>query len=288
MADTDFLLTNIDWSKITHAYGAASDTPTHLRNLKSSRCSKTALEKLFSSINHQGDHSEAGLHSAPYLLSLIDDPKLPNLAIVLNLILGVAVGNPDDFLLLGEKIGDNLKQCQEYTKQQSSRRWKLPNQCHKGVRVGVPKFLKLLDHTDKHVSWQSAYNASWFPNAGPTSIPEIEKRFEQHKKSPEHFANYLLPLGLLQWHCNKKRGNYKSIVEHIGNSNKLIRYAAAIYCSWFRIDYDVERVLRDIAIDEDFDGCRDNPHRIVFCCGNIMQYAEQLLKRQSASSDNRG
>lgn len=288
MAETDRLLENVDWSTITHAYGAASDTPAHLRDLKSSRKSKAALGELFSSINHQGDHSEAGLCSAPYLLELIGDHKLPNLAIVLDLILGIAVGNPDDFLLMGEKIGDNLKRCREHAKQNSYRGWKLPNQCHQAVRAGIPKFVNLLEHTNKNVSWQSAFNLSWFPHAGSTAIAEISQRFEQHKKSPEHFANYLLPLGLLQWHCNKKRGNSKSVAEYLGHSNKLIRYSSAIYCSWFRIGDDIVNVLRDIATDQDFDGCRDNPYQIVFCCGNLMQYAEELLERQSASSKNRG
>lgn len=62
----------IPWHTLSHAYGAATDTPQHLRNLTNPDpvVSKQAHSALSMSIVHQGWVSEAAIAAFPYLLRL--------------------------------------------------------------------------------------------------------------------------------------------------------------------------------------------------------------------------
>ena len=66
-------LNKIDWSKLTHAYGEASDVPALLRQLASSEVDEReqALHELYGNIWHQGTVYEASARAVPFLIQLL-------------------------------------------------------------------------------------------------------------------------------------------------------------------------------------------------------------------------
>jgi hypothetical protein len=72
-------LDQIDWAKLKHAHGEASDIPDYLRDLLSDDADirQEALEELWSSLIHQGTVYEATRYAVPFLLELIQDSEFP-------------------------------------------------------------------------------------------------------------------------------------------------------------------------------------------------------------------
>ncbi len=69
----------IDWSKLHHAYGDASDVPGQIRALVSPLPEEraAAYESLFGNIHHQGTVYEASSHALPFLIELLEDEAIP-------------------------------------------------------------------------------------------------------------------------------------------------------------------------------------------------------------------
>lgn len=282
MPELELLLQSVPWELVEHAYGVATDTPQLLRNLRDRRRSKVALDKLFSSINHQGGQYEAGIDVCPILLELINDPRLPNLHRVLDLILGIAVGFPAEVLCSGDDITSTLRL--PYSKNAASRaqleQWQIEKKCYAAARCGIEQFVRLLDHASKCVAWQAAYNLAWFPRDASRTLEPLRHKCDSAKAgTAEDFANYVLPMGLLEWHAGRKRGSRRIICKYLSSSERLVRYAAAIYCGWFGPDDEVQHVLEELSTDEDFDSCVRAENIVLFCDGNLMWYAECFLER---------
>src|SRR6516162_19752 len=96
-------LDRVDWASLTHAYGPASDTLDHIRQLASSRASqrKAARGALYSTIFHQGTRYAATAPAVPFLFELLDDPGTPERGEIIRLLVHLAVGYPERFLPLG-------------------------------------------------------------------------------------------------------------------------------------------------------------------------------------------
>ena len=284
MSVLDQLLDSVDWGRVTHGYGAATDTPLLLAALLNSDHSAEALDKLFDSINHQGSQSEAGLFACPYLLELIKDTRLPNLQRILDLILGIAVGLPDDYLLSGEKITSSFRLPCPKSK---ASRWQLSERrlrrmCYAAARLGIGQFIALLDHRDSRVAWQAAYTLAWFPGDSSRVLPNLRRKLEDARSgSPKDFANFLLPTGLLEWQSGRKRVSEKNVREYLASCDRLTRYAAAVYLGWFCVDDEVRRVLSELSHDQEFDSRRRDENVVVFNNGDLADYAERLLDRVS-------
>jgi hypothetical protein len=88
-------LDSIAWSKLSHAYGKASDTPAHLRNLTSTRQSKRehARDALWSSINHQGSVYDATAAAVPFLVELATSTDIAERHEILQLLTEIARGS---------------------------------------------------------------------------------------------------------------------------------------------------------------------------------------------------
>src|SRR5204862_595687 len=77
----------IPWASIHHAYGPATDTPTHLLALLSEEPEEreAALEHLWASICHQGSIYEASAVAAVFLIQILtqvpDEQKPPLLGL---------------------------------------------------------------------------------------------------------------------------------------------------------------------------------------------------------------
>jgi hypothetical protein len=80
-----------DWGAVEHAYGPASDVPDMLEALVSPDADArgSALEDLFSSINHQGSVYPASALAVPFLCELALSENLPDRAYLLRLLAGI-------------------------------------------------------------------------------------------------------------------------------------------------------------------------------------------------------
>jgi hypothetical protein len=87
-------LDRIDWSQLSHAYGAATDVPELIHRLMdgSSEVRETALADLFSTIWHQGTVYDATSYAVPFLIELVTDTTLPDRSHVLYLLHAIAEG----------------------------------------------------------------------------------------------------------------------------------------------------------------------------------------------------
>lgn len=70
-------LDEVQWAKLTHAYGEASDVPAQLRALASSDDERRAhaLHELFGNVFHQGTRYPASAHVVPFLLEMLQAPE---------------------------------------------------------------------------------------------------------------------------------------------------------------------------------------------------------------------
>lgn len=84
----------IDWSKLTHAYGPATDVPDMLRALASADRKEryAALHAAYGNIFHQGTRYPATPHAIPFLIELAADPDAHDLGEVLTLLTHCVAG----------------------------------------------------------------------------------------------------------------------------------------------------------------------------------------------------
>jgi hypothetical protein len=88
-------LDQVPWDQLEHAYGAASDVPTHIRALASpdSNVRYQAYDQLWSSIIHQGTVYSATAYAVPFLIELLETPDVPEKPVLLTLLTHLACGN---------------------------------------------------------------------------------------------------------------------------------------------------------------------------------------------------
>jgi hypothetical protein len=70
-------LDSIEWHKLKHAYGSATDVPAQIRALVSDdvEIRGKALNKLYSNIYHQGSIYEAASYAIPFFIEILDSPE---------------------------------------------------------------------------------------------------------------------------------------------------------------------------------------------------------------------
>lgn len=87
-------LDQVDWKNLEHAYGPATDTPGHIRDLISPMASRraAALDALQFSINHQGQVYDATVPSVPFLAEVALDPSSSNRVEILEMLAEIAIG----------------------------------------------------------------------------------------------------------------------------------------------------------------------------------------------------
>lgn len=84
-------LEGVDWSSMGHAYGPADEVPLWLAQMASPDpdVRERAFSSFYSSAHHQGDVYSCTAASLPFLLALADDPRAPDRAAVIRLLLSI-------------------------------------------------------------------------------------------------------------------------------------------------------------------------------------------------------
>src|SRR5439155_20735667 len=84
----------VDWSRLGHAYGEATNVPDLLRGLTSDDRDEreNALDGLFWSIYHQGTIYDATAPAVPFLLEIVGSPDVQDRHRILDLLAAIAGG----------------------------------------------------------------------------------------------------------------------------------------------------------------------------------------------------
>jgi hypothetical protein len=87
-------LDDIDWGRLSHAYGTAADVPANIRDLLSSdeHRRNAAFENLFGSIWHQGTIYEATTCALPFLIDILEVSATPDHETVAMLVASIIAG----------------------------------------------------------------------------------------------------------------------------------------------------------------------------------------------------
>jgi hypothetical protein len=99
---------DVSWASLQHAYGSAADVPDNLRALVSgdARAARAALQRLGSSLLHQGSIYEATTAAVPFLAEIALEPSVSERIRVQVLVMLAAAANPYFF-------GDVERECRD-------------------------------------------------------------------------------------------------------------------------------------------------------------------------------
>jgi len=197
-------LDDVEWDRICHAYGPASDVPDQIRDLCAPDPDRRekARWQLYGNIFHQGTRYEATAYAVPFLLEVLADPDGADKGELVLLLCAIAVGYDSYWLPDGLPIAEQRRAAEgggmllaaaphpgddgfdedegdaEYIEALSEREQEamlahVAVAAHDAVRQGVPLFRALLGHTDPEVRAVAAYALGWFPEDAGGSVPAL-------------------------------------------------------------------------------------------------------------------
>jgi tetratricopeptide (TPR) repeat protein len=151
-------LDDIDWSKLEHAYGAATDVPAMLRALDSVEAEERqrALYAAYGNIFHQGTRYSATPKAIPFLVELAAEPAPKDLGELLPLITHCVagyfspVGGPRTGS--GPIWGEPAEPMSSYGETTA-----ILADCERAAEPAVPLCLRLLDHRDPTIRAQACH-----------------------------------------------------------------------------------------------------------------------------------
>lgn len=195
-------LDRVDWARLTHAYGAAADTPGHIRQLASPHPEerKAARGALYATIFHQGTRYPATAPAVPFLFELLEDPDTQEKGQIITLLVHLAVGYPGRFLPLG------IDPAAEFAEAAAARPaddddsraadlyWE--REAYEAVRRRVGRFRALAADSDDATRTAAVFALAWFPAAARKSAPVV-RRAARGAAGPDEQANAILCLGIL-------------------------------------------------------------------------------------------
>ena len=165
-------LDKINWSKIHHCFGPATNLPDLLRNLASpdQEVVDHTIPELFHTIWHQGTVYEASAYAVPFLYELAASSEVLDRCSVLELIGFISRGCQS----LEDKNGwrDNKN---------FQREMKWSKAANKAALEGLNLALEWLKDPEFRFRIAAAYLLSTFPESRPTVQPAIEAALEREQ-----------------------------------------------------------------------------------------------------------
>lgn len=193
-------LNAINWQRLDHAYGEASDVPDLIRAL-ASRDEETrqgALYTLYGNIWHQGTVYEATSYAVPFLLELLADEDVQGKEELLQFLVHLANGysykavhQSFEARLRGEQAINNPHYQAEM---QVELYW--VKRTHDAVAEGMKIYFSLLQHPDPGVRMGVPYTLASLAERAPEILPVVNAHLEiEH--DPQVRASLMLCMGLL-------------------------------------------------------------------------------------------
>jgi hypothetical protein len=219
-------LDRIDWSKLGHAYGPATDVPGLLRQLASADIDdrKNAMHELYGNIWHQGTVYEASAHAVSFLIELLQAED---------------VGGKDEILILLADLAQgtsyhDVHQDHPILKQEAGKpEWQLKIQkelvwvrnVKAAVKAGQNTYLGFLADTEPALREAVTFLLAALDRPAPDVAERIWGRFE--KESEERVqASLLLGFGTLG---ESSESNLRRLQATLASApSKSLRLAAAM------------------------------------------------------------
>jgi hypothetical protein len=179
-------LDKIDWKKLEHAYGEASDVPQFIRNLASedSDLRDQALYELYGNIFHQGTRYQATPYAIPFIFELIRETNVPDKAELIKFTVDLALGYPEAYLPKGPNVEDwviDADQLKEEAKSEDLEDLEDDWLKHidsfinsyKATLKEIPTYYKCLESEDIDIKIMAIFAIAWFREVAKNSIIKI-------------------------------------------------------------------------------------------------------------------
>ncbi len=145
-------LDEIDWSRLTYAYGPALDVPDLIRAVAhgSKADAEKAWYELYGNLWHQGTVYAATSHAVPFFIELVSDQKRVDAAIILQYLQDLNEGTSyldvhgEGQTLFGKKLSD-----EELRQMELELVW--VRETRDAVHQGLPVYQSLKGSTDPEV-----------------------------------------------------------------------------------------------------------------------------------------
>jgi hypothetical protein len=271
-------LSQVPWSDLTRAYGAAVDTPEHLLALLADDPEerRRAVDALWPSICHQGTVYEASCAVVPFLIRIMREGPPDGRQSVLYLLAGLA--HRDTYAHRnGRKLYVKYIHDSEHGKNDRHAWWsneaylrdggdyqdvRWMVRAHRLTLEGLPDYLILLNSDDRDIVLASLHLLAAFQEASERIVPEIDRLLPAFHIEGEQAqvleAEALLTLAaLLPPESPLWRRHLDRLVPR-GQSRPLVRYAAAAALARYRPEATpqegaselVEAVVEPEALDD--------------------------------------
>lgn len=235
-------LNNVAWSQVHHCYGPAEDTPFYLLSLlsKDSLERENALDKLYTSLCHQGSVYEASCAAIPFLILMLemlsDEKKPPIITFLADLACNDIYIDLDTRELRLDFDHDSPTYDRYYWwsgrnflregNKFYSPQWM--KQAHEQASEGLSTYLEMLQTSDRKVLLATFFLLSGFAESRERIIPAVEGYYSS-THDPVIQAGALFCLSSLLDSTASHWEHYRMLAEAgVDEAHPLLRFAAAL------------------------------------------------------------
>ncbi|MEW6735494.1 MAG: hypothetical protein AB1489_29655 [Acidobacteriota bacterium] len=246
-------LNDIDWQRISHAYGPATDVPDQLRALASldKKIRDEAYHHLYGNIYHQGTRWSASAKVVPFLFELLAGKQVQEKDRIIHLLIALAIGDEEEYLPFGidpqdlfkeaedlEKLSDferlnsfNFDDYESLSEEEANIIDRLPvlwaRNTYNAVAERAETFLEFINSENAAIKIAATYAVAWFPNITDKALHIIRVVIAREKESYQK-ANIILSLGMLA-HYQRIDSDIPMLMKLLSSTAPTIeRIAAAI------------------------------------------------------------
>lgn len=191
-------LDKIDWARLEHAYGPATDVPDCLWRLASAdkEVRGDAMYDLYGNIWHQGTVYEATAHALPFLIELLGNESVSGKDEILIYLAHLATGNSyhdvHQHLSLFEK-----ERAKPDFQQNVLRELTWVKAAREAVLLGYPVYLQLLPSPVPVVRSAAAYLLGSFPERANEGAGELLSHLESQERDDVVRAAIVFAIGMI-------------------------------------------------------------------------------------------
>ncbi len=227
-------LNEVDWTRLTHAFGEASDVPGYIRALSSNDREERdeAIGSLFGTIWHQGTVYGATAVAVPFLVELLEVRHVAGKDEILHLLAGIAEGHSyidvhgAAFQRMGMEPGSEQERADFEARLQRELGW--VRAASEAVEAGVPTYRKLRFDDDPAVRIFAAYTLAHCLGRSEEIIPELIAWIRAEEQARVRAA-LILALASLETAKVGRGAGHALIDVQIGPTEQpVVRLAAAI------------------------------------------------------------
>ena len=284
-------LDKIDWKKLEHAYGEASDVPQLIRNLASKDINlrDQALYELYGNIFHQGTRYQATPYAIPFIFELIRQPETPDKVDLIKFSVDLALGYPEAYLPKGPNVEDWVIDAEQLREEAESEDigdidedW-LKHidsfiDSYKATLKEISTYYACLESKDLDIKIMAIFAIAWFREESKTSINKM-RTIIKSASDDKIIANSLISLSMLDSYLEDK-SDEQLFRKYLAESNSiLVKICAAIaLVNILEEDIDpvpIDYILKEIPTIIDLNL---SPYEFPWNDGELLGYISEVIK----------